>query len=441
MRKILALLALISIIFLPVASSEDFTLTIDITASKGTVEQGESFNILVDAEGQYVDDEIYVMEKQVLVEETVFLNGKKIGEGNIPVGAENYVFNPGQTLTLTDTIPCRVPEDTPPGKYTVEAHFYAAAFGSTMEKTRTLEIWVTEAEGEQEEIAPPEIFLSLSPEEMFYGSTSTLTIRAYNPNDEEMSARVLVKKVKKVGEYFLDDLEFELGPFETKEVRMSFNLQQRLTDLCFLAEVNSYFIDGMAYSPDVPIRQEICATILQRPTLIPEVTFGEFCQDGELFTAAMYIDIVNTNEWQMTISPNEVNIELSNPSAVDPAHRELRYFALNCDIHARVDVSGPIEVGSDLGATLSIRMRYPEQYGMDDETIYFNFNFPDSNYIKGELGIESEDGNDNGNGEEALIDADLLSFLSELGSFETLTEEEIAEMLLHLLNWQAEIFT
>jgi len=442
-RKVLALFILISLISLPVVSGDDFTLDIDVDVSKDVVEQGASFNVLVDAEGQYVGENPYEMDKQVLVEETVFLNGAKIGEGNIPIGAEGFVFTPGQTMSLDDTIPCRVPEDTPPGNYTLEVKFYAAAFGSSISKTRYAQIQVIEAEVDEEVINPPEIYLSMFPVEMSYGSTTNLTIRVYNPNNADLETNVILKKVKKVGEYFLEDIGVEIGPFETFEVRRSFSLQQRLTDLCFLAEIQGYVLDREQYTPQTPIMQQVCATILQRPSLVPNVSFGDFVQDGENFSASAYIQVSNSNDWADSVLPREVIVEILGPQGIEPLSKTLNYYSLNHDISARYTISGPIEYGSDASATMTITVKYPEQYALEDEVLSINFNFPTVSKIKDELGIEDngDNGNDNDNGGENTLNPLLQAFLDNMGGTEGLSNEEIEQLLGGFVDWQREIFS
>jgi len=439
MKRILALFfVLLSLICIPAVAGEDFTIDIDVDVSTGSVEQGGSFNVIVDAEGQYVGEGAYSLDRQVLVEENVYLDGHKIGEGNIPFGPG--FFNPGDTMSLSDTIPCRVPDDTAPGTYTVEVHFFAAAFGSTVEKTRYAQIQVTEREVVVEQSNPPEIYLSMFPEEMFFGSTSTLTIRVYNPNDSDMEVNLLLKKIKKVGEYFLEDYNVTLGPYETEEIRNTFNLQQKVTDLCFSVEVSSYILNGESKVPEIALREEICATILQRPVLVPSIDFSDFEKNGELYNANLNVHLFNSNGWETSISPNNVIITLNNPDSVDPTEKTFDYYALNRDINARMEYSGPIENDGDVAAEMTVLITYPEQYGIEDETLSFEFDFPTSSKIKDELGLSNGENGDNGNDELPELNENLMQFLSLIGNFGQLSNEEIINMLKDLDLWEKGVF-
>jgi len=439
MKKVLSILAIILLLTLPLSSGEDFTLQIDIDVSKTTVEQGESFNVLVDAEGQYIADDPYSMDKQVLVEETVYLRDEKIGEGNIPIGAEGFIFYPQQTMSLNDAIPCRVPEDTPPGTYTLEVSFFAAAFGSSMKKTRYVQIEVVEAEEEEDIAVPPEIFLSMFPEEISYGSTTNLTIRVYNPNNGNMGATLQLKNVKEIGKYSIDNMEIELGPFETVELRRSFNLQQRLTELCFLAEIDHYTLDGKKYVPDDPIEEEICANVLQRPVFVPEINFGNFGQDGDYFTATAYLKLHNSSQWSNTMLPKQVSIIIEGPTAIEPSSKTFNYFALDHDISAHYAFNGPIDIGKGTDANMTIEIYYPERYGIESELISFNFKFPDSSRIGAELGIDVGEGEEDSGDDDPMAPA-LKAFLDSIGSKGELSEEEINGLLNGLIDWQREMF-
>jgi len=295
----------------PLFAEEDFDYSVSYDLDKYTVDQGENIAVTITLNGTYKAQDPFILDKQIEANVELLLDGHQVGSATIPFGPVDVM--PYQMLTLTETIPGVIPSTTAPGEHQLTVRSYFDALGYKVDDTKTFTLSVLERPMGTTEIKRPELYLSLSPSQMYQGSTTTLTLRVLNPNDVEVGASVTLFSETYGYANSLGSCYFLLPPRGSEEIRRSFSLNDsNIQDLCFMASLDWYDANEERCMLDYGVKR--CAEILNRPVIRPLVTFENFRISGpDTYQVDLTVNLTNEAGWDSSLVIEELSMELDEP--------------------------------------------------------------------------------------------------------------------------------
>ena len=367
-----------------IGAEEEFDYDIVYSLSTDAVEAGAEITATIALTGRYIADSPYDLDKQIEADVELLLDGSVIGEATIPAGPMEIV--PYQDITISETIPALIPSNILPGFHELAVKCSFNALGYDVNESKTFQIEVVEVQSSPV-VQPPRFFFSLSPTQMYLGSTSTLTVRVFNPNESSMSLGVSLFSEMYGHESLLETYELTLEGGENEEIRRTFRLMDGdVKELCFLARLNWYEVDGERHTDALENGQS--ATILKRPQLRPLVLFDDLSKlSEEEFQASLQLVFTNETTWERSLIVEHLEYSLALPEQIGIIEMPLDILDnVRRDTILTVKIKGPLDELYDPRCVLDGEY----VFGDPDEDVSFLYPFalPSTNEIREALGME-----------------------------------------------------
>jgi len=384
--KIFTFILLLSLISSNVSltgAEEDFDYDITYVLSNDHIAAGGDLAVSINLTGRYIADGPYSLDKQIEAQVELLLDGVRIGEGTVPAGPMEII--PYQEITISETIPGLVPPGTTVGVHELVVRSRFNALGYNIEETETFSIEVLEVASSGGPMEPC-LYFSLSPLQMYFDSTSTLTLRVFNPNDSSMSTEVSLYSSSYGYESAIGSYEISLEAGGAEEIRRTFKLVDNdIGELCFIARLDWYEIDGERFHCQCESRQ--CAEILNRPSLRPNITFENYSDLGDgYFIADMILSLDNATEWERSLIVDELNLSIALPEELLIVEGFVEYHqTVRRDLTMTIRVKGPLEEYYNTRGLLEGTY----VFGDPDETVEFTYPFmiPSTDTVRETLGL------------------------------------------------------
>jgi len=348
-----------------IGAEEDFDYDINYIISDDAIEAGKEVNVTITLTGRYIAEEPYVLNKQVEAKMELFLDGEKISEATVPAGPMELV--PYQDLTISETVPGLIPSTTLPGTHelVLRSSFEALGYDFSEEKAFPIEVLSPQSSPVSK---PPSLYFSLSPLQMYKGSTSTLTVRIFNPNEAAMDLAISLYTETNGFENLLDTYILMLEGGCSEEIRRTFKLLDGdLCNLCFLAKLEWYELNGERYENVFEMGQ--CANLLKRPSLRAIVFNDNYVDlnDGT-FQSDLHVVFINETGWRNSLIVDNMVYSIILPNEIEMMDGP-RYELWNVrkDTEAILKIRGPLDTYLDQSG----RVEGTYLFGDPKETVEF----------------------------------------------------------------------